>query len=382
MARRDVPLTDARRASLLAIYARAHGRGRVTSLWVLGSGSAGNCCAVEADGATVLIDAGFSAKEVERRAERVALDLSGLSAIVLTHEHGDHAAGAARLARRFRVPVVTAAGTWASIRRTMRGAEHRELGLCARVEIGPFAVEACPTSHDAAEPLAVVVRDGRRHGRRRGVRSRTCNGGGALSAARPHGGGARGEPRRRAAPDQRVSAVGAAPDRGVRRASVEPGGGRVAGGIASSRTRGRGARASQPALQHPRRRSGHGGGGAPADGIHGRTACRRTGRPAGPAGGASTGRRAARLSRSSGRIPRRHTATRPAPPRSRCAAAALQPPAPLPKTPGSARARGRSRSGGATTRSRSRSRPAPRWRPHPRSPGAARRSRAGKATGS
>jgi len=130
----------------------------VTSLWVLGSGSAGNCCAVEADGASVLIDAGFSAKEVERRAERVALDLSSLSAIVLTHEHGDHAAGAARLARRFRVPVVTAAGTWASVRRSMRGTEHRELGLCARVEIGPFAVQACPTSHDAAEPLAVVVR--------------------------------------------------------------------------------------------------------------------------------------------------------------------------------------------------------------------------------
>jgi phosphoribosyl 1,2-cyclic phosphodiesterase len=130
----------------------------VTSLWVLGSGSGGNCCAISADGATVLVDAGFTAKEVERRAERVALDLSGLAAIVLTHEHGDHAAGAARLARRFRVPVVTAAGTWASIRRTMRGAEHRTLGMCVRVTIGPFAIEACPTSHDAAEPLAVVVR--------------------------------------------------------------------------------------------------------------------------------------------------------------------------------------------------------------------------------
>jgi phosphoribosyl 1,2-cyclic phosphodiesterase len=132
----------------------------VTSLWVLGSGSEGNCCAVEAEGATVLIDAGFSAKEVERRAERVGLNLSTLAAIALTHEHGDHAAGAARLARRFRVPVLTATGTWASVRRTMRGAEHRELGLCARVVIGPFTIDACPTSHDAADPLAVVVRLG------------------------------------------------------------------------------------------------------------------------------------------------------------------------------------------------------------------------------
>ncbi|MGH7628871.1 MAG: MBL fold metallo-hydrolase [Gemmatimonadales bacterium] len=130
----------------------------MTSLWVLGSGSSGNCCAVEAEGSAVLVDAGFSAREIERRAEAVGLDLARLAGIVLTHEHGDHTAGAARLARRFRVPVVTAAGTWASLRRRMRGAEHRALGLCARVELGPFAVEACPTSHDAAEPLAVAVR--------------------------------------------------------------------------------------------------------------------------------------------------------------------------------------------------------------------------------
>jgi phosphoribosyl 1,2-cyclic phosphodiesterase len=130
----------------------------VTSLWVLGSGSAGNCCAVEADGATLLIDAGFSAKEVERRAVGAGLDLSRLCAIVLTHEHGDHAAGAPRLARRFGVPVVTAAATWGALERMMRGAAHRALGLCTGVTVGPFTIEACPTSHDAAEPLAVVVR--------------------------------------------------------------------------------------------------------------------------------------------------------------------------------------------------------------------------------
>jgi phosphoribosyl 1,2-cyclic phosphodiesterase len=41
----------------------------------------------------------------------------------------------------------------------MEEAEHRALGLCARTELGPFILEACPTSHDAAEPLAIVVRD-------------------------------------------------------------------------------------------------------------------------------------------------------------------------------------------------------------------------------
>ena len=60
---------------------------------MLGSGSRGNCCAVEADGAAILIDAGFSAREIERRAATAGLDLSRVGAIALTHEHGDHACG-------------------------------------------------------------------------------------------------------------------------------------------------------------------------------------------------------------------------------------------------------------------------------------------------
>jgi len=40
----------------------------------------------------------------------------------------------------------------------MDDAEHRSLGLRARLDLGPLSIEACPTSHDAAEPLAIVVR--------------------------------------------------------------------------------------------------------------------------------------------------------------------------------------------------------------------------------
>jgi phosphoribosyl 1,2-cyclic phosphodiesterase len=113
---------------------------------------------VEAEGVALLIDAGFSAREVERRAAAAGLDLGLVAGIALTHEHGDHACGAPLLARRLRVPVLTAPGTWKHLAQTMDDAEHRPLGLCARVEVGPFAIEACPTSHDAAEPLAIVVR--------------------------------------------------------------------------------------------------------------------------------------------------------------------------------------------------------------------------------
>jgi phosphoribosyl 1,2-cyclic phosphodiesterase len=129
------------------------------TLYVLGSGSRGNCCAVETEGVALLIDAGFSAREVERRAVAVGLDPARLVGIALTHEHGDHSCGASLLARRLRIPVLTTPGTWGRLAVEMEDAEHRALGLCAGAQLGPFTVEACPTSHDAAEPLAIVVRD-------------------------------------------------------------------------------------------------------------------------------------------------------------------------------------------------------------------------------
>jgi phosphoribosyl 1,2-cyclic phosphodiesterase len=130
----------------------------MTTLYVLGSGSRGNCCAVESDGVAILIDAGFSVREIERRATHAGLALERVAAIVVTHEHGDHACGAAPLANRLRVPVLTAPGTWSQLAPAMDQTEHRALGLCARLDIGPFTVHACPTSHDAAEPLAVAIR--------------------------------------------------------------------------------------------------------------------------------------------------------------------------------------------------------------------------------
>jgi phosphoribosyl 1,2-cyclic phosphodiesterase len=128
------------------------------TLYMLGSGSRGNCCAVESEGTVLLIDAGFSVREIERRAETVGLNLGRLAGIALTHEHGDHTRGATGLARRLQVPLVTGLGTWARLGSHRDGTEHRLLGLCARVELGPFVLEACPTSHDAADPLAIVVR--------------------------------------------------------------------------------------------------------------------------------------------------------------------------------------------------------------------------------
>jgi phosphoribosyl 1,2-cyclic phosphodiesterase len=130
----------------------------VSTLHILGSGSGGNAFAVTAAGESLLVDAGFSAREIARRAEMVGLELASVTGLILTHEHGDHTTGAARLARQFRIPIYASAGTLGALGARLNGAELRPLTPFSEHHHGPFVVEACPTTHDAAEPLAVVVR--------------------------------------------------------------------------------------------------------------------------------------------------------------------------------------------------------------------------------
>ena len=131
------------------------------TLFVLGSGSRGNCLALRVDDKVLLIDAGFSCREIERRAKQVGLSIDTVAGLVLTHEHGDHSEGAARLLRRPGIPVLTSGGTWKSLHtRFPDGTIHHTVGMSGTVEVGPFRIDACPTSHDAAEPLAVVVKAG------------------------------------------------------------------------------------------------------------------------------------------------------------------------------------------------------------------------------
>jgi phosphoribosyl 1,2-cyclic phosphodiesterase len=72
---------------------------------VIASGSNGNCCLVEDQGFSVLIDAGKSGKEIETRMGRMSKSLEDVDGIVITHEHSDHVSGAGVLSRRFGIPV-------------------------------------------------------------------------------------------------------------------------------------------------------------------------------------------------------------------------------------------------------------------------------------
>jgi phosphoribosyl 1,2-cyclic phosphodiesterase len=129
---------------------------------VLGSGSGGNAVVVESGGKRILIDAGFSCRELIHRMAVLGVEAKSLSAVVLTHEHQDHCKGIRQLAKRFKLPVYATAGTLegmglkGEVARSavvMRSGEPVEVAGCFTVE--PFAIP-----HDAREPVGLVVEDG------------------------------------------------------------------------------------------------------------------------------------------------------------------------------------------------------------------------------
>jgi len=79
---------------------------------VLASGSAGNAVLVEDGASALLVDAGLSARELERRLRLVGREPAALQGILITHEHGDHVRGVRLFARRHELPVYATEGTW------------------------------------------------------------------------------------------------------------------------------------------------------------------------------------------------------------------------------------------------------------------------------
>lgn len=130
---------------------------RVTSL---GSGSNGNSTLVETESVRILVDAGFSGREIERRLRQVGVEPDSITAIVITHEHGDHTRGMGVLARRFGTPLYLTRITrdaCAGLLTAVEGVTEYVSGASFR--IGDLEINAFLTVHDAADPVAVTVQE-------------------------------------------------------------------------------------------------------------------------------------------------------------------------------------------------------------------------------
>ncbi len=127
----------------------------------LGSGSEGNALVVQAGRTCVLMDCGFTLSGTTARLARLGLAAEHLSGIVVTHEHGDHIAGVARLARKHSIPVWLTHGT----RQAQYGALADLPGLTEidphhAFIIGELQVQPYAVPHDAAEPVQYAFSDG------------------------------------------------------------------------------------------------------------------------------------------------------------------------------------------------------------------------------
>lgn len=126
---------------------------------ILGSGSAGNATLVEAGQVRVLVDAGFSGRDLERRLRAVDVDPASLTGIVITHEHSDHTRGMGILSRRYGIPLYLTPVTRHACRSLLTGDERVVPYVSAQAfRIGPLEVQPFLTIHDAADPVAIAVR--------------------------------------------------------------------------------------------------------------------------------------------------------------------------------------------------------------------------------
>jgi phosphoribosyl 1,2-cyclic phosphodiesterase len=132
----------------------------------LGSGSSGNAFVVEAsDGQgsiRVLIDDGFSPRELERRLARAGVSIASLGAIFVTHEHSDHAGGVAAFSMRRQLCVYATCGTAAAAGFDRRVRQLRTIQAGIELQIGPLTVLPIGVPHDATEPVQFMLSDGER----------------------------------------------------------------------------------------------------------------------------------------------------------------------------------------------------------------------------
>ncbi|HZS40490.1 MAG TPA: MBL fold metallo-hydrolase [Polyangia bacterium] len=126
-------------------------------LTLLGSGSSGNVAFVEAGATRLLVDAGLPKEEIVARLARVPapdgpLTLAHVTAVLVTHDHADHAGCAPALGR----PVFATEGTrqacgWDSTARVLAG---------IRFTVGEIAVHPVLLPHDAVETVGYVLEGG------------------------------------------------------------------------------------------------------------------------------------------------------------------------------------------------------------------------------
>jgi phosphoribosyl 1,2-cyclic phosphodiesterase len=126
---------------------------------ILGSGSAGNCAYLETSEARVLVDAGFSPRQIRKRLAGIGRTPENLTAILVTHEHADHVQGLAGIARKLDIPVYCNRATKEAFEYQLEARfDCRLFETGASFEIGDLLVDTFMIPHDAQDPVGYLLR--------------------------------------------------------------------------------------------------------------------------------------------------------------------------------------------------------------------------------
>ncbi len=129
---------------------------------VLGSGSKGNSVYIESGKTAILIDAGFSGKEIALRLHAIGRRIDDLDAIFVTHEHHDHIQGVGVLSRRCNIPVYGNYGTIMGGEKIMgRPFNQFEFGTGQTIQLQDLQIRTFSVSHDAADPVGYMIGNGK-----------------------------------------------------------------------------------------------------------------------------------------------------------------------------------------------------------------------------
>lgn len=131
----------------------------------IASGSSGNCICAGTDTCHLMIDAGISGKRIENGLNSVGLKTEEMEGVLITHEHSDHISGLGVIARKYGLPIYGTKGTLEAIQNTSSVGKidpslFHVIEPDQDVLIGDIVVHPIRISHDAADPVAYILKNG------------------------------------------------------------------------------------------------------------------------------------------------------------------------------------------------------------------------------
>ena len=123
----------------------------------LNSGSNGNCYYLGNEREAILVDAGISCREIDKRMKRLGLSAEKIKAVFISHEHTDHTRGLYSIVKKYKLPVYITNETLRFGGLRLDPGFVRSFTAYEPVRIGELTILPFPKNHDAADPYSFTV---------------------------------------------------------------------------------------------------------------------------------------------------------------------------------------------------------------------------------